>query len=230
MRKSIFGGAALAILMCLGTGTAHAQDGKIGVFAGYSYGTSNFGCQFECADQGLHGYSAAVTYGLNSHIGLEANFSGHNGSPNVFFEPASSTSNGESEPSTQDIYTYTFGPRITLPVGNFSLFTHFLVGGAHVHEGATDKCILATGGGTTCFNTESFIAHGNGMAFKTGAGLDWNRGHWGVRILEVDYLRSSLSTTSSESCSGCSNQPETFTVGANNFELSTGLTFHFGNK
>ncbi len=230
MKKQMVVGLFVCALMgILTTVPARAQDnqeGKISVFAGYSYGTNNFGCDFDfgCSSSGLHGYGAAVAYNFNKNIGLEANFSGHNGSSTVYNQPPTVNSNGEKETVGQDLYTYTFGPKLTLPVGNFALFTHFLVGAAHIHESGMDKCILSTGGETSCFNTDFVNLRGTGMAFRTGGGVDWNHGRWGIRILEVDYIRNQAFVT--ETCSGC-NAPENFTVGANNFELSTGVKVNF---
>jgi hypothetical protein len=228
-KQMVVGLFVCALMLGLAIAPAHAQDnpeGKITVFGGYSYGTNNFGCDFDfgCSSAGLHGYSAAVTYNFSKNIGLEANFSGHNGSSTVYSQAATVNTNGEKEATGQDLYSYTFGPKLTLPLGNFAIFTHFLVGAAHVHESAVDKCILATGGETSCFNTDYINVHGDGMAFKTGGGVDWNHGRWGIRILEVDYVRNQASVT--ETCTGC-NAPENFTIGANNFELSTGVKVNF---
>ncbi len=175
----------------------------------------------------LHGYTLSGVYAFNSHIGIEANFDGHNGSPTVFSSPVTATSNGEVETEGQDFYTYTFGPKLTLPVGNFALFTHFLVGGAHGHESFTVKCLQSAGSESSCFTTSTSGAHGNGFAFKTGGGVDWNHGRLGVRILEVDYLHASTFVT--ELCGGCT-QSDSFGITANNFELATGVTFNFGMK
>ena len=230
MRKQgMFAGIVLGIMACLVGAPAHAQDSKISVFAGYSYGTNNFSCTFGfgCFDPGLHGYSAAFAYNLNKHIGLEANFSGHNGNTTVFQQVPSSTSNGQTETVSEDLYTYTFGPRISLPLGNFSLFTHFLVGAEHARATFADTCQLSSGGGT-CFNPTFESSRGTGFAFKTGAGLDWNHGRWGIRVLEVDYSHDETSLTGSESCSGCNVGKITSAGSANNFELSTGFTLNFG--
>jgi Outer membrane protein beta-barrel domain len=220
----------IGIMFGLAGAPAQAQDGKVSLFGGYSYGTNNFGCNsdFNCSPTGLHGYNASVTYNFNKHIGLEGNFSGHNGSSTTYSTPVTTTSNGYSEVISQDLYSYTFGPKLSLPVGNFSLFTHFLVGAAHVRVGDTYTCI-SSGGGTCSKNV--YNVHGNGMAFKTGGGVDWNHGRWGVRILEVDYLRDQISANETASCSNYTcTSPSSFTASANNFELSTGVIFHFGKK
>jgi hypothetical protein len=241
MKKRIeLGLFALVLMACVAVGPAQAQDtGKVSILVGYSYQLNNLGndlmapnlCVFSSncvpTELGQQGYSFAATYNFNKNIGLEANFTGHNGGANVFSFPASSANNGDLERQTQDLYTYTFGPKVTLPVGNFSLFSHFLVGGMHSHIGDTETCIPSTGGGATCSSTVLFSANanGSGMAFKTGGGLDWNHGRWGIRILEVDYVHGAVSITGT--CSSCFGTPDTIPTWANNFQLATGLTFNF---
>jgi hypothetical protein len=217
-------------MICLAGASAYAQETpKISVFGGYSYQLNNLGqntCFFTCGEgaSGLHGYAASATYNATKNIGLEANFSGHNGSPLLASEAPTSSNNGYVEHSGQDIYTYTFGPKLTLPIGHFAAYTHFLVGGMHAHQAFNEVCVPATG--STCSgtpNTANF--KGTGMAFKTGAGLDWNRGRWGIRVLEVDYIHSSVWATGT--CSSGCGPAISLNLGTNNFELATGLTVNF---
>ncbi len=178
---------------------------------------------------GMHGYTASVTYNFAKNIGIEANFAGHNGGGVTYSYSPTTNDNGYSESQNQDIYTYTFGPKITLPLGNFALFTHFLVGGIHADLGDVETCTSATGSESETCSSENYYtakARGNGMAFKTGAGVDWNHHRWGIRILEVDYVHASASFTGTEGCSGCSTT-ETAPSSANNFELSTGFNVNF---
>jgi hypothetical protein len=232
MKENILVLSLLGFILCLSGITAQAQDtGKISLFGGYSLLSNNWGngCFGACFGGGtaeLHGYSASADYFFNNHVGLEANFSGHNGSPVFVSVQAVGTNNGTTDVESQDLYTLTFGPKLALPVGNFSLFTHFLVGVAHGHEGLTSTCIQATSG-PTCGTPSGSSARGTGFAYKTGAGVDWNHGHWGIRILEVDYVHPSIFVTESNTC--CT-QLQSFDIAGNNFELSTGVTFNFGGK
>jgi len=214
---------ALAVLIV--GAPAKAQDSKVNLFAGYSFGTNNF---FE-GDPGLHGYAVSGVYNFNRHIGLEGNFSGHNGTSIEFFDMPTATQTGEKDSAGQDIYTYVFGPRLTLPVGSFSLFSHVLVGGSHVHEAGTDACVPATGvGGGTCGANSSdyFRGSGSGMAVKIGGGVDWNHGRWGLRILEVDYVHSQLFDKESEVCNGC--EAESFDSSWSGVEMQAGVTLNLG--
>ena len=92
------------------------------------------------------GYSAAFAYSFNNHLGLKANFAGHNGSPTTTKLLPSTDTNGSADVEHQDLYTLTFGPMLSLPVGHFSLFTHFLVGVAHGHEGFITECLADSAG------------------------------------------------------------------------------------
>ena len=216
--------SVLGLVICITSAPAHAQDGKISLFAGYSFGTNTY----YSGDPGLHGYTAQAVYNLNKHIGLEANFSGHNGTSPIY-SAAYAGSDTYASVARQDLYTYTFGPKLFLPMGHFSLFTHFLVGAAHVHDGETDTCTAATGGSCSSGYPEQYSTHGNGFAFKTGGGVDWNHGFWGVRILEVDYVRSEIYGTETYNCPDCEGvSTYKFDSGINNFELATGVTFNFG--
>jgi len=230
MKKQVLiGFLAVGLLICLTGAPAHAQD-KVDVFAGYSVGTTNFGCiSSSCYDPAIHGYAAAFAYNFNRHIGLEANFSGHNGTSTLDHEPATSTSDGYTDSVRQDAYFYTFGPRLTVPVGRFSIFGHFLVGAAHIHEGLQYMCLPSTGS-ESCGTPDNYHITGNGFAFKTGGGVDWNHGHWGIRILEVDFIRTEFQVTEIENCSECSTTPYTYPVPGSNFELSAGIKFNFGGK
>jgi opacity protein-like surface antigen len=222
MKKHVvLGVSMLALLMGLASAPAHAQDSKINLFAGYSFGTNNL----YDYDPTLNGYGAAFAYNLNKHIALEANFTGHNGTSTLESEAPSVDDNGYVDILRQDMYTYTFGPKISQRVGNFTLFTHFLVGGAHVHEGYTEKCTPATGGDEeTCSSSQyTSSTKGNGFAFKTGGGVDWNHGIWGIRFLEVDYVRAEINSTENQTCSECTTT-YTYNSAANDFELATGFT------
>jgi len=214
--------AMTALAVSLGS-AARAQDSvpKMQVFGGYSFGTNN--CFGGCFDPGLHGYTAAFTYNFNRHLGLEANFSGHNGVVTIDESLPQGTNNGFIDKVGQDLYVYTFGPRLSVPVGNFSLFSHILVGATHVHAVSTEQCLQATGGGT-CFNPFNDHVTGNGFAGKFGGGVDWNHRRWGIRILEVDYIRGQIFTTTT--CASCNTSK--FDGSGNAFELATGVTFNFG--
>lgn len=222
--------AVTALALGLGS-VARAQDSvpKMQVFGGYSFGTNSCFASigFCFVDPALHGYAASFAYNFNNHIGLEANFSGHNGTSTVDKEPPTSSSMGFFDTENQNIYVYTFGPRLSLPVGKFSLFSHVLVGAVHLNEATNNECIPATSGPDFCSTppVNGVRTHGNGFAAKFGGGVDWNHRRWGIRILEVDYTHGQVYTSN---LSSNSTATQNFDSTGNEFEMSTGVTFNFG--
>ena len=126
-KRYIFGMMLLGLMFGLISGSAQAQDqGKITLFGGYSWLSNNWGenvgeydeyavyafravtpdVDYEygtgIGDTGLSGYTGSFVYNFNEHIGLEANFSGHNGSPTVYTEPSTSTETGYRDFERQD--------------------------------------------------------------------------------------------------------------------------------
>lgn len=158
---------------------------------------------------------------------MEATFTGHNGSSTPDTEAATSSYSGFIDKINGSNYLYTFGPRLAVPAGNFSLYSHFLVGATHVHENFTDTCLPSEGEGCGDPNPETGSFYGTGFAFKTGGGVDWHHGSWGIRILEVDYIHTQVPMTVS------TNEEygnESFDLPGNSFELATGITFNLGRS
>jgi hypothetical protein len=225
-KKLLLGLLGVAAAFCMTGSAAHAQS-KVQVFGGYSYGTNDlqYGC--DC-DPGLHGYAASFTYNLGPHVGLEGAFTGHNGTNTLYYEAPSDTEYGYNTYAKQNIYTYVGGPRLTLPVGNFSLYTHFLVGAAHLGETYSDVCTPPIGSDNSCYSEVDKLA-GTGFTFKTGGGVDWNHGAWGIRILEVNYLHTDASVKDNQVEDGTTYNPSTNDVSGDSFEMAAGVTFNFGS-
>jgi hypothetical protein len=235
MRKIVWKlSVAVALLLGMtvcGASQASAQTSRFNVFGGYSYGTNNFfSGYYEGLPGGstLNGYSVAFAMNFNNHVGLEANFSGHNGSSTILSEPSTPTSYGEQISTTgEGVYTYAFGPKLFQTVGDFSLFTHFLVGGVHLSQTLTETCTVpGNGGNCGTPNPEIYNQKGTGLAFMTGGGMDWNHGRWGIRILEVDYIHGQMVS----SFTGSPSNLASLSASANNFQLATGVTFNFGSS
>jgi len=239
MKKHLLAGAfVLAVMVLCSTAPAHAQG--VDIFAGYSFSTNNqnFGlageevtCEFidfcegfgnsgSFNSGGLHGYNVAAVFNLNKHIGIEANFAGHNGSNDVYKEVESSTTFKATQ--TTDSYLIVFGPKFTQQVGNVELFGHALVGINSVHAGfhlnqnecdeEEDDCSIG--------------GHGTGFATVVGGGVDWWHGRWGLRLLEVDFTHGDPSITFQPA-----DEPNfnfTSPSSSNNISLSAGLIFHLG--
>ena len=92
-------------------------------------------------------------------------------------------------------YSFLFGPTLTYRTEHVAPFFHALFGGNHINASTT-----GASGGNTAF----------AMAF--GGGLDLPVGeHFGVRLAQVDWLRT-----------------QHFSTSQNNIRLSTGIMFNFG--
>jgi len=222
-KQGWFAVSVLVLTLVFAVAPAHAQDSKISLFAGYSFGTNTY----YTGDPGLHGYAFAAAFNFNNHVALEANFSGHNGTTQVYSDSYSGD-NTYADMARQDLYAYTFGPKLSIPAGHFSLFTHFLVGAAHTHDGETETCTPSSGSEGCGYNYPyQYSTRGNGFAFKTGGGVDWDHGRWGVRVLEVDYVRTEVYGTETQTCANCTGvSTYKFDSGINNFELDAGFTFN----
>jgi hypothetical protein len=233
-KQAFFGLAALAMLVCLSGAPAHAQS-KVQVFGGYSYnssGTSLTSCLFVdvCTlTSSNQGYAASLAYSFSPHFALEAAFAGYDGTTTPYAYAPGTEDPGESVKDAASKYFYTFGPRLSYPLGDFSLYSHFLVGGAHVRDNITETCIQSSSS-YTCGspNPVTMSDSGNGVAFKLGGGVDWNHGAWGIRILELDFVRTQIST--SGTTNDVAYQPTFSTTGPNNMlQLAVGATFNFGS-
>jgi hypothetical protein len=232
-KQLMLGVVGLGLAVGLSGSAAQAQS-KMQVFGGYAYGGANSlaedYCYYICAPSTpRQGFSASFAYNFSPHIGLEASFDGFNGTETPASQTPGTEDNGYSEKDKGSSYFYTFGPRLTYPVGDFSLYTHFLVGGTHVHDNITDTCTPATEEEEDCGspNPETQTDSGNGMAFKVGGGVDWNHGVWGIRVIELNYVHSQISA------SGSNNIPyyaPTYSINApsNTFQVAAGVTINFG--
>jgi opacity protein-like surface antigen len=200
-KKLLLGLLGAAAAFCMTGSAAHAQ-GKIQIFGGYAYGgasgNNDYYCDYTCTEGfARQGFAVSAAYNFSTHIGLEGEFDRFSGNETLYAQGAGYYE-GETEKDNGSSYLYTFGPRLTYPVGSFALYTHVLVGGAHVHDNLADTCFPGTGEGCGSPNPETANISGNGMALKIGGGVDWNHGVWGIRIVQVDYIHSQLSLGGSD--------------------------------
>ena len=129
---------------------ARAQD-KVEVFGGYSY------MRFHSSPAAnLNGWEVSGQYKFTGWLGGLADLDGHYGSPGGV-----STS----------VYTYLFGPQVSLP-SRVSPFAHALLGGAH---------FSAAGFGDSSFS----MAIGGGIDTELIRGVRW-------RIVQGDYLMTNF--------------------------------------
>jgi len=192
---------ATVVILGLSAMSVQAQDmSKITLFGGYSALDSGFGTDFY-GRQTLQGYTLQGTVNLNDHIGLTADFSGHNGSQVEY-----NCSDCTTIKQLQDIYFFTFGPTLTQKVGKVDIFAHFLAGGVHSH--------VACSPSSSCEDptTTSFAA-------IAGGGVDYNVSrHWGLRLIQMDFAFAHAQRY----CPECYS----YQYSANNLRVSAGITFH----
>jgi outer membrane immunogenic protein len=101
------------------------------------------------------------------------------------------------------MYTYLFGPRITLRKSNrFTPFAQVLLGGGRLNA-----------------STSGVDAGENGFAMALGGGLDVSFGRrLAIRVGEVDYLLTRFDNVSGSSAT------------QNNVRVSAGIVFRFGSR
>jgi hypothetical protein len=132
----------VAVLVCMTSMLGMAgETPKPEVFGGY---------QFTSTDGGWHasGWSTAASINVWKMVGATADFSG-------------AYSGG------QKLYTYTFGPVISHPKGNFSPYAHALFGGAHAAAGSISD---------------------SGMTMLFGGGLDFGKHKLVFRAVQLDWM------------------------------------------
>src|ERR1700722_20853470 len=115
------------VLLCaaalLFAGISSAQDfSKVEVFGGYSF--AHLGANGGSAN--FNGGSASAAYNLYPWLGIVGDFGGYH---------------GDSSFADANLYSYLFGPRISLRHGPITPFVQALLGGAHAS--ASEECDTA---------------------------------------------------------------------------------------
>jgi hypothetical protein len=158
----------------LASGAAASSDSdstpRIEVFAGYNFLSNDIAFQDSFGlRQGLNGYAASFTYYANKNIGFMADFSGNNGTATI-------RTNFETVLQHEDQYYLIFGPVVSHNIGHFRISAN---GGVGVARQRFSACSEGCESGKE-----------TNFALQVGGSFDWVRGHWGVRILKVEYLFS----------------------------------------
>jgi hypothetical protein len=166
------------IFMLALSGLAAAQNSKFTIFAGYSYGNTNYG---DSSRSNLNGWEASIEgYRKRPWLTFVADGSGYYGW-NSF--PISCVTVPVCTPAIPDSrikqYILMGGPQFSTFRGNFRLFAHAMGGASR----ATAK-------------TTGFFASSWGYAVAGGGGVDWKwRGPLSIRV-SGDYIRLDLFNTS----------------------------------
>lgn len=151
MRKLL----GIFLVLCV-SAIAHAQIPSGNIFVGYSFSqTNSLGNTVS-----LNGWEGSLEGKFLPWIGIVADFGAGYGTNNTFLPITCPISGCPSLSTSVRKYTYLFGPRVSIPIGRFTPFAHFLLGAAHVNDrGNTD----------TSFAT----AIGGGLDYKLIKGLAW---------------------------------------------------------
>jgi opacity protein-like surface antigen len=137
-----FAGILVAVLSIASAASAQIPTSG-NIFIGYSYSRESAGLGGPTTVN-LNGWEGSLEGKFLPWIGLVGDFGAGYGSVTEFVA-------GVGGPSKVDIrkYTYLFGPRVSVPIGRFTPFAHFLVGAGHVNDGGVTDTSFATavGGG-----------------------------------------------------------------------------------
>jgi len=150
--------------------TASAQVPTQGnIFFGYSFSRTN---AFAGNTVSLNGWEGSLEGKLLPWVGIVADFGGGYGSNNFIAVPCAIGA-VNCPPSGRNVrrYTVLFGPRLSIPVGRYTPFAHFLIGVGHVNaQGATDLSFATAAGG--------------GLDYRLIRGLAWR--------VQVDNVHTSF--------------------------------------
>jgi opacity protein-like surface antigen len=187
------------LLTCSFTAKAQADYSKLDIFGGYSY----VRFQFPEAGFNANGGSGQVTYNFNQMIGLTGDFGG--------YHVASTANNGSGT-----IFSYLFGPKLTLREGKWSPFIQTLFGGSWLGagiEGCVEESTIRRQG-TPCGASTSF----NSFSMALGGGADYKfTDRISFRVFDVDYLMTRFNAAEI----GGTNNTQS------NIRISSGVVFNF---
>jgi hypothetical protein len=226
--------AALVAAGLLGLGgiSARAQEtSKIDVSLDYSYidhnltGTECGNDSFvDCEDPGLQGFKISAAWNLNNHLGIQCEAAYHAGTHTVYGYDYPTDEEQYTDRQSDDVTTYTCGPKLTERVGNFELFGTFGAGAMHAFQAA--KEYYSEGEDPIDYESN---AKGTIFGLEVGGGVDWVHKHWGLRLLEVDYVQGA--GTLNGHCTIDCGAGQTFDgiASAKDLEIAMGVNFRFGS-
>jgi opacity protein-like surface antigen len=189
------------VLACSLSAMAQSEDySKVDASLGFSY------ARFQFPNAGFNGEggSGQLTYNFNSLIGVTGDFGG--------YHVAAGNNNGSGT-----VFTYLFGPKLTMRRGNWAPFVQTLFGGAWLGAGISEVCDDARvrSQGTPCGGASSSF---NGFSMALGGGVDYKfSDRFSYRIFDVDYL---LTRFNAQEIGGVNNTQS-------NVRFTTGIVFHF---
>lgn len=163
---------------------AQPEYPNVEIFGGYSF--------FRANPDGinLNGWEASVTGNITHYFGIEGNFGGHYGSPNIY---------GIDIPYA-DVTHHTFmvGPKLTYRSDRVAPFAHFLIGAARAGTGAFGASISDTA-----------------LATVLGGGIDIHlNDSLAIRAFQADYLMTRFKTSPQIFFSGFDERQNNFRLSA----------------
>jgi hypothetical protein len=188
-------------LILLGSVASFAQAPKAEVSVDYSLLVYNPAKNLS-GSRNLNGGGGSFVYNFGKYIGVKGEFQGY-GSTTATFHLTNGTFNTQA-----NMFTYLFGPQVSIPTKRVRIFGETLFGGAYTNGYAN----LFKAAGLTSLGTDN-----NGFAMAFGGGVDIPAGrHIAFRVAEVDYLLTRYEWKSI----GINNQ--------SNFRYQAGVVFAFG--
>jgi outer membrane protein OmpA-like peptidoglycan-associated protein/opacity protein-like surface antigen len=157
----------------------------------------------------LSGGSASLAINVNRYLGLVGDFGGYSADS---FGPGAPPI-GAQVNASGTVFTYMFGPRVSLRRNRFTPFAQTLFGGVHAGQVTLDDC---SGIGCTPLPSE------NSFTMAAGGGLDITlTHHLALRLIQAEYVMTDF------------RNPYTLTGGTqrqNDMRLSAGLVFRLGGN
>ena len=196
--------------------TASAQT--VEVYGDYSY------IQFNPTVSGIqsrafNGGGGGVEVRFGKIFGIKGDFQGYGSTNWTLTNPGPVVTPHGTIPagtftSDGNMFTWMFGPTVTVPVKKVSVFGELLFGGSNTNGYGNLETAINNGGGRV---EVSGTQHPFTMAF--GGGFDvWVNKHVGLRLGELDYLLTRYTN------------PLTSTNNQNNFRYLGGVVFRFGGQ
>ena len=171
------------------------------IFAGYNFvhwGGERYEAIYHDPPQGMlngseslsmNGLNAAFTVNINSQLGIKGEFSGIYGKLRteeqfIFDDTGREEVIKDTDLASIQGYSFMAGPQITLRRAElfylfgvdvpFTAFAHVLFGMEHFRMKYVEKPV--------------FDGNVNAFAMAVGGGMDWNKGQWGFRAPQIDYV------------------------------------------
>ena len=218
MRRFIAAALLVAVLPCIAI--AQEQEPRAEVFGGFSWlRIDTQGVDGPALDaltgapagtfdvrRNFFGWNAALQINANRWFGIKADFSGHYRTPITSNDP---TITGLPR---VDIYSFLFGPVISLRGERATPFVHALFGANRISTGDFDDP-FNPGQTVSISNTDFAVALGGGLDVKVSNRV-------ALRLFQVDYLMTKHDPGQIFGVPGDDQQ--------DNLRFSTGLVFRFG--